>query len=190
LDISRGRRAVHVRGLPDTPGVAVVWASGTRTPAEELLFAVRTLDATWDWVIVEGPPLSESSGDALAVASAADALVLLADTRSLTRPSLEAAEESLNWVEAPVVGVISTTGGARRRGAPDDVPTIVVPALVQEEKPDDKGDPPPTTSAEPPLPVNREVLPYGPGASAGGSTDARDGAEEVRPAWLDDPSRD
>lgn len=127
IDNAVGFTSVLLREVPvsgacvDAPGVPrlSVMPSGPIPPnPSELLSAGATkaaltsLTETFDFVIVDSPPLLPVA-DAVILAGYADATVLVAASRSTTVRSITRALELLRQIDAPLVGVVLNKVGGR-----------------------------------------------------------------------------
>ena len=119
--------------IPPRPGE--LWAADRAT---ELL---DELADTYDYVIIDTPPLSKYNDGAL-VAALSDGALLLARIRQTTNSALRRAVQTLQGAHGAVIGAVATFEPGHRRDLTRDTPSTAPSAPVKPPTPPSKAAPP------------------------------------------------
>lgn len=95
----------HVTGLSLLPGGEPVVSPAEAIDSEQMQTVVQEAVQRFDWVLFDSPSVL-SAADALLLAARVDGVVLVAGIGAVARHQLAATLESLDAVQAPVLGVV------------------------------------------------------------------------------------
>lgn len=116
--------------LPPNPGQLL--------GSEAMRTLLATLSARYDYIVIDSPPLLSAS-DALGLAHIADGAIVVARYRSTRRGQLKDTIESLENVNARVLGIVLNQVKDRRSNVyygMDSVAPVVAPAAASTDAPD------------------------------------------------------